>query len=298
MAVSHVKSDIIADVTGTATIWFGATTQTIAASDLVRPSDWNSVHNEQYTLSGNTSNASTVSGTNVVFQAAGGLTITGSSDSIIFNATRPGTLSRYVSPAMFIPVTSHGSHGQNNVSFKYVPLEAGVTVTELRALFQFLMGSSANNSTNTIGITLQAGIYTRTGSTISLASSGSQSFSATWSSNGHTASINGLRQITTPLNANMSAGEYWIALRMSTSSSRNPGTINGFAHSGQQTANAIVPPLGVASATSHLFFPFHGVYSATSAAIPASATLNEIVGSGNSYSVANFPFDLQNYTVV
>ena len=87
MAISHVKSNTIADFTGTVTVFnsVGAT-QTANATDLVRPSDWNSVHNQYYTLAGNTNNASTVSGTNVVFQGAGAVTLTGTNQTIVFNA--------------------------------------------------------------------------------------------------------------------------------------------------------------------------------------------------------------------
>jgi hypothetical protein len=53
-----------------------AYSQTVAdgtATSVVRPSDWNSGHNQFVTLAGNTSGASTVSGTNIVYQ--GGNTI-------------------------------------------------------------------------------------------------------------------------------------------------------------------------------------------------------------------------------
>jgi hypothetical protein len=87
MAVSHIKSDTIADFTGTITGFNSqGSTTTIAATDLVRPSDWNSAHNQFYTLSGNTTNASTASGTNVVFGATGGLTLSGATGTIWFSA--------------------------------------------------------------------------------------------------------------------------------------------------------------------------------------------------------------------
>lgn len=86
MAVSHVKSNIVADMTGTVTVYNSqGSSITRAATDLVRPVDWNSVHNQYYTLSGNTTNASTASGTNVVFQASNpGLTFSGATDTIVF----------------------------------------------------------------------------------------------------------------------------------------------------------------------------------------------------------------------
>lgn len=87
MAVSHIKSSTIGDMTGTVTVFAtNGSTTTAAATDLVRPSDWNSNHAQLYTLSGNTTNASTASGTNVVFQAGGDVTLGGSTGTIVFNA--------------------------------------------------------------------------------------------------------------------------------------------------------------------------------------------------------------------
>ena len=88
MAVSHAKSETVADWTGTVTVFGSNTaTNTIAATDLVRPTDWNSAHNQFYTLTGNTTNASTASGTNVVYSAAGpSLSIGGSTNTIVFSS--------------------------------------------------------------------------------------------------------------------------------------------------------------------------------------------------------------------
>lgn len=57
---------------------YHAYTQTVAdgtATSVVRPSDWNSGHLQQMTLSGNTAGASTVSGTNIVFQGGSNITL-------------------------------------------------------------------------------------------------------------------------------------------------------------------------------------------------------------------------------
>ena len=60
MALYHVYSQTVAD--GTAT-------------SVVRPSDWNSAHSQMVTLSGNTVGASTISGTNIVYQAGNNVTL-------------------------------------------------------------------------------------------------------------------------------------------------------------------------------------------------------------------------------
>ena len=77
MAVSHVFSNGVADATGTMTVWFGATTATVAATDVIKPSDWNSAHNQIVTLSGNTAGVSTISGTNIVFGGSNNVTLSG-----------------------------------------------------------------------------------------------------------------------------------------------------------------------------------------------------------------------------
>ena len=58
-----------------------AYSQTVAdgtATSVVRPSDWNSQHNQFITLSGNTAGQSTISGTNIVFQGGNNVTLSAS----------------------------------------------------------------------------------------------------------------------------------------------------------------------------------------------------------------------------
>lgn len=64
------------------TIWYGATTVTVAATDVVRPSDWNSAHYQFMSATGNTAGQSTFSGTNIVFGGGPNVTLSG------VNATR------------------------------------------------------------------------------------------------------------------------------------------------------------------------------------------------------------------
>lgn len=60
MALYHVYNQTVAD--GTAT-------------SVVRPSDWNSAHSQLMTIAGNTAGASTLSGTNVVYQGGNNVTL-------------------------------------------------------------------------------------------------------------------------------------------------------------------------------------------------------------------------------
>jgi len=79
VSIQHVKSQTIADFTGTVTAFRSdGSTATVAASALVLPSDWNSGHYEYLSLSGNTSGQSSMSGTNIVLQGGTNITLEGS----------------------------------------------------------------------------------------------------------------------------------------------------------------------------------------------------------------------------
>lgn len=71
MAISHVYSQTVAD--GTAT-------------SVVRPSDWNSAHNQYMTIGSNTAGASTLSGTNIQFNGGNNMTLSANGNTLIFSA--------------------------------------------------------------------------------------------------------------------------------------------------------------------------------------------------------------------
>ena len=78
ITVSHAKSNTIADFTGTVTLnnSAGATT-TAMATDLVRPSDWNSAHNFTFTLS--------ASDIGSFFSAGAGLGVSTNTNGVTFS---------------------------------------------------------------------------------------------------------------------------------------------------------------------------------------------------------------------
>jgi hypothetical protein len=87
MAVSHILSSPIANMTGTVTVFNSlGSTVTANATDLVRPQDWNSVHNQFMTIAGNTAGASTMSGTNIVFQGGNNVTLSANAQTLVFSA--------------------------------------------------------------------------------------------------------------------------------------------------------------------------------------------------------------------
>lgn len=91
MTIGHFKSVTVADGTN---------------ADIVRPSDWNSIHSLAYTITGNTAGVSTVSGTNIVLAGGSNVTVSAS------QAAGQATLS-FIAPTQSAFVLSNS----NGVSF-------------------------------------------------------------------------------------------------------------------------------------------------------------------------------------
>lgn len=143
MAVSHVKSNAVADATGTVTVWWGVTTSALSATDLVRPTDWNSAHNEFRSLAGNTNNASTASGTNLFYSAAGELTLFGSTATIGFSG-RPH-ISSYVNIGGLdgVTMTLNGASVSDAVAFE-LPSPGSFSFLRIPALMTTLSTTIAS----------------------------------------------------------------------------------------------------------------------------------------------------------
>lgn len=91
MQITHFKSNIVPDFTGTVTVYDNSgSTQTVAATDLVRPSDWNSAHAMAITLTGNTAGVSTVSGSNIIWSGGPNVTLSGTDGTVVFSAGAGG----------------------------------------------------------------------------------------------------------------------------------------------------------------------------------------------------------------
>ena len=90
--IGHIKSITIADGTNT---------------DIGRPSDWNSAHNQFFTLTGNTAGVSAVSGTNIVLAGGSNITLSAS------QGTDPIATLSFIAPTQSAFVFSNS----NGVSF-------------------------------------------------------------------------------------------------------------------------------------------------------------------------------------
>jgi hypothetical protein len=84
---------------------------------------------------------------------------------------------------------------------------------------------NTGNTTHSGAITLSMGLYSLTGSTLSLASSGSYSFSWSISSNNGLNQLTGLWNVSVPLPVNATPGNYWVAMHHNSTRQLNSATV-------------------------------------------------------------------------
>lgn len=301
MAVSHVKSDTIADFTGTITGFNSqGSTQTIAATDLVRPGDWNSAHNQYYSLTGNTTGNSTASGTNVLFAGSGGISVGGSTGTVIIsNAIHD---KRWQWPPGNLTVVA----AMGNGSFSINRIQVGNNVVGTRLAVPFLLSLASSATANTWGfaVTCFGGIYTKNANTLSSLSSGSTSFSFSLASNtaGSTQVIaHAIRPLSVPINFTMTGGEYYVGFGISTQTS-SLGTAttalgNTWSVLGGPIYSSAVPQVGFFTDTTNTstgMFGGQGVYSAAISTVPPTVSLSAINQTGSYYARANIGLQFRN----
>jgi hypothetical protein len=297
-AVSHVKSNTIGDATGTVTFWNGATTSSAAATNLVRPGDWNSAHNFYQTITGNTGgDASTASGTNLVIggtnQATVRLSTAAGAATLWVDGPTPYTALTYQNRQLGASTTT--SAGQNSLWLVPVRLVAPVSGSTMQVMIS-LSGTITSAATAQQGQTHQFAIYSQnatntsrfdtwwTGArSITLWNSGTSSYSYNYGgttsssagSNLGTAQVMGMRLFNIPINSTITPGLYLLGYLCSTSTAGysaamsrvallmdNPVTV-GMGTFGQATAGSI----GYVDA---------GTFNTTTGALPASVGLSQI----------------------
>lgn len=122
------------------------------ATSVVRPSDWNSGHNQFVTLSGNTAGQSTISGTNIVYQGGNNVTLSavtaaGAATIIVSGAN---TVAQTVQPVAFS--ASGGSSSFSTLTFS----NNGNNVTFINSGGQVALSHSLQPLSNTSAITAAA----------------------------------------------------------------------------------------------------------------------------------------------
>lgn len=277
MALSHVKNDTIGDFTGTVTVFNSqGSTTTVAASDLVRPSDWNSAHNFFQTISGNTLGSSTASGTNLVLGFSNGIqglmsTAAGAATLWVQQPILSGK-NLYKDLAL---VTAQ--QGQGLLQFDPEILPAPVQFDRLAF---GVFNTNSSNSSGSHTLSFWVGFYTRNAATLSLLTSTSGSTALTHSGTAGSYSLySGQRLFTIPMTTTLSGGDYWVGFLSRTTSGGANGSYSNLA--GSAHASNFLGHFGSSHNTSYQFTLGQGQYSATTSAMPASVGFNQINGSNS-----------------
>ncbi len=235
MGITHLKSNTIADFTGTVTVFnnSGGTT-TAAASDLVRPSDWNSAHHIVFNLEGNTAGSGQVSGADITL--VGGNNITLSADTALSRMVIIGTSGGGLTTAAL----SDHSHGNPQLNLTNL---SGTTASNSAGFTLSLSAAAPGGG----GVALSAGTQSVSTGTVVFANSNGLTFGMS-GSNQITASHNGLTTARASndavgLNTALTAGPLaWTvnSAGISLNASSAAGTTSGFAGnliSGSMTHN-------------------------------------------------------------
>jgi hypothetical protein len=147
-------------------------------------------------------------------------------------------------------------------------------------LLASISGSTIALSSYAGTISAYVGVYTRNVSTLSLASSGSQSYSFSNSSNNNTTAFTGLRNISVPINIVGAPQDAWIAIMSQTvSANTNAWTASNMLIPGN--AAALGGLIGSSANATQQQMLGLGVYTVSSAALPSSIAFSQINGTAS-----------------
>lgn len=144
---------------------------------------------------------------------------------------------------------------------------------------------SATNAGSSQGQTVSVtfGVWTRSASSLSLASSGSVSTAYTVTGSSSSNSYQGAKLLPVPATLNMTPGNYWYGYIYSSATAGNAimGAASNIVMSYAGAESAALGVFGSASTASFQAVLGKGSFSATSAALPASIAFSDIITAGN-----------------
>lgn len=241
---------------------------------------------------GQTAGSTGVTGTRLVFVGTNGLTLSQSTDANGATIT--------ITPSMIdvIYPVSGGSAGAQlgQSSLALEPFHVGGFVTaSVVHVAGSVSAATAAGSSQSGNLSFNFGIYTRTGSTLSLYTSGSTALS--WSITGSTSSVShhGLRIFPIPLNMSLTPGAYWAGLLTFSGGTAGNAVLSA---SNLFVTQATATFSGVWGSTTALSRYWHlgaGTFSAQTAALPASVAFSQLTGN-SSQGHRQFWFGLLNYS--
>lgn len=227
----------------------------------------------------------TLSGTNasqVVISAPATSSLVGTKGISISSAG--STISAMLAPAISRWDNCQGSHGGiqfGNGTAHFVPILMEAYGSFSRAdMFVSASLSSSSNSSHAGTLSMAMGWFTRNGSTLSLASSGS--VSAVWTNTSSNSQNNliGVKQISLPINVNATPGDYWIGI-WSLTSSANANWLTLSNVCGSMQNSAFSGFFGAVANASNQSLLGLGEFSASSATLANSYAFSDLRGTAS-----------------
>jgi len=191
------------------------------------------------------------------------------------------TLSRWEYPDDIFASIGTLPQGSLSIQHMYMPFYVSGSAAKIGGSIS--VGTSTGNATGSAKMSLWMGLYTLNGSTLSLASSGSTNNAFSWQAASSVSStsltgVSGMRQLTVPMNVNVTPGEYWIAAAIS-SATTAPGasmTLYGNNQINGVAGGAVLTPIGTNTTAARDVVLFEGVYTAATSAGPATIVGSQI----------------------
>lgn len=196
----------------------------------------------------------------------------------------PGTTGSFLNPSVLFAQSTSVAIGNGSVFVQPMQDNGRIASISRMDVFANVSVSSSSNSSHAGALSFTMGVYTRNGSTLSLASSGSQSYQWTNTSNDSMGSISSVRRFSVPINAVLTGGDYWVAVA-SRSNTTNADWFTAANLRASIFTDAVQGLMGEASNQTRQLAPGLGLWSTTSTALPASIALGDLRGHGT--GVAN-----------
>ncbi|MEO5950702.1 MAG: hypothetical protein ABIQ04_04605 [Candidatus Saccharimonadales bacterium] len=204
------------------------------------------------------------------------LLTSGNTISISGNNGTGALAARWEAPNAVFSSIGTMANGSLSLQHQYIPYNVQGTAAKIAVSLTVSTFTSA--TTASANYSLSMGVYTLNGSTLSLMSSGTANngFSYGNTANAqYTQTITGIRQMTVPMNVNITPGEYWVgALISSASTFASTGmTMMG---NNQIIATGVLGVIGSSTSAGRDVYLGQGIYSANTAGLPATIPLTAI----------------------
>ncbi len=306
-AVSHNKTLTMADFTGTVTVFNSqASTTTIAATDIWRPSNVNSAHDQFVTISGNTSNLSTS-------PAVSNIVLAGGSNITLSMATAAGVASITISGGdpIISRFTDFGAPGQANsttggiasASFRIFEVPSPITFTRVDIPVFISVTSTATSNTFAVAISSAFVIYSNNASTLSPIIGVTSQTTHSWASGtSNFSNLTAGKYLSFPLSTVLTIGEYYAGFSFSTNSSSigaattssaNQMSISMQFQSQLGSSFGAFADIGTTASVSTNSY-FAGIHSNSITATNQTIAMSNISVTGASWYRANVPLIFRN----